>query len=317
MAQLEARPLREDLPFGTRISGLTRDTLQDPAVRGQIKALFEERGLIIFEDVEPTDKMMLALSGAIGPLQDVLLKTVSRVDGDEMPGVLEFRSIPEDANIFEIDGELVSNWTNWHFDAAYNPQINRGGVLRVTVNPPEGGNTGFVDGIQLYNAISEEMREKFRNLNIIYQTAAMYHLQRFAMPNQLRMVNMQDEYWRVAEEGRKTPRSVHPAIWQRSSGEHVLHAVPFQAVGIEGQENPEGDALLEELFQEMYAKMTPYWHEWKLTDMVAWDNWRFIHAAGGHKPEYRRSVRRTTIRGDYGLGYLADERDREFQGSEA
>ena len=72
----------------------------------------------------------------------------------------------------------------------------------------------------------------------------------------------------MIEQTRDAVRSVHPAIWRRETGEKVLHVSPWQAAGIEGHEDPEGDAWLEELCQEMYAKMTPYHHSWKPTDMI-------------------------------------------------
>ena len=71
--------------------------------------------------------------------------------------------------------------------------------------------------------------------------------------------------------------------------------------------SPQGlQTLLESLCQEMYAKMRPYRHAWSPTDMVIWDNWRFIHSVGGHPPKYPRTMQRTTINGDYGLGRLED-----------
>ena len=99
---------------------------------------------------------------------------------------------------------------------------------------------------------------------------------------------------------------MHPAIWTRKTGEKVLHAAPWQAAGIEGMETPEGDALLEALFAEIEAKMLPYWHSWKPTDMAIWDNWRFLHAASGNPAKYPRRMQRTTIKGDYGLGRFED-----------
>ena len=46
----------------------------------------------------------------------------------------------------------------------------------------------------------------------------------------------------------------------------------------------------------------PYYHQWKPTDMIIWDNWRVLHMACGCDPKYDRIVHRTTIKGDYGLG---------------
>jgi taurine dioxygenase len=96
---------------------------------------------------------------------------------------------------------------------------------------------------------------------------------------------------------------VHPAVWSRSTGEKVLHVSGYGAFGIEGQENPAGDALLEAVLQEIRAKVQAYVHEWKPSDMVVWDNWRMLHEGFGVDPKYDRCVHRTTIQGDYGLGY--------------
>jgi taurine dioxygenase len=49
-----------------------------------------------------------------------------------------------------------------------------------------------------------------------------------------------------------------------------------------------------------------YWHQWKPTDMVIWDNWRMLHAVEGCDAKYERRTVRTTIKGDYGLGYFED-----------
>ena len=57
MTALEAVDLRSDLDFGARVRGATFDTLEDPEVREQLDQLFERRGLIVFEDVEPSSRM--------------------------------------------------------------------------------------------------------------------------------------------------------------------------------------------------------------------------------------------------------------------
>jgi taurine dioxygenase len=51
----------------------------------------------------------------------------------------------------------------------------------------------------------------------------------------------------------------------------------------------------------------PYFHAWKPTDMVIWDNWRVLHEACGCHPDEDRVVHRTTIKGDYGLGRFEEK----------
>jgi taurine dioxygenase len=56
------------------------------------------------------------------------------------------------------------------------------------------------------------------------------------------------------------------------------------AEGIEGAENAEGDALLDAVSREIFAlaKTHSYFHAWKLTDMVIWDNWRVLHGVSAN-----------------------------------
>jgi taurine dioxygenase len=80
------------------------------------------------------------------------------------------------------------------------------------------------------------------------------------------------------------------------------------AVGIEGHEDPEGDELLAAVCREIISKGHAYHHQWKPTDMLVWDNWRMLHSVSGTNPKYPRRMHRTTIKGDYGLGYFENNR---------
>ena len=58
---------------------------------------------------------------------------------------------------------------------------------------------------------------------------------------------------------------------------------------------------------EIRDKAVPYIHHWKPRDMVIWDNWRVLHSVNGCDPHYPRRMHRTTIKGDYGLGYFENK----------
>jgi taurine dioxygenase len=303
---IDVRPLSGDLPFGARITGVTPDNAADDAVREQINRVFTDRGMIVFEDVEPSNAMQVALSKVFGELEDHKLSDVPMAD-DEIRGMTDF----DYQDVFEVDGRELSGWIPWHYDACYAKELNRGGILRAITISPEGGMTGFADGIQLYRAIDPALRDRFESLDIIYHSFLMFENLKFGRPASYRGIKVRQMISDMVEATRDAPRSVHPAIWRRPTGEKVLHVSPWQAAGIAGMEGPEGDALLAELVAEIEAKMTPYFHTWKPTDMAIWDNWRFIHSASGNPPQYPRRMQRTTIKGDYGLGRL------EIEGSAA
>lgn len=303
---LEEKPLSADLPFGARVAGLNSESVKDDSVRGWVTDILVRRGLIVFEDMEQSSEMQLAVGALFGPLRHHAMKGVPRVQTSSTSSLMELNCHPGEADIFEIDGKQLAGWTPWHYDACYTNELYRGGLLRAIEIPPVGGMTGFADGIQLYNAISPELRAQFETLNIVYEAKLMFMNQRFGLPETYRVISLQQAALDVLAQSEGAPRAIHPAVWRRQSGEKVLHVSPWQAAGIAGREDPEGNALLEELCQEIYAKMTPYWHKWKSSDMLIWDNWRMIHAVSGHDPQYSRRVHRATIEGDYGLGRLEE-----------
>ena len=75
MTAINVRNLKDDLSFGSRVDGVNWETLADDAVRAEINRVFEERGMIVFENVEPTSAMQVALSKVFGPLKDHPTKT--------------------------------------------------------------------------------------------------------------------------------------------------------------------------------------------------------------------------------------------------
>jgi len=306
MSVLEVTPIRDGLNFGVKIRGVTRENSVDPAIRQQINAIFEKEGVIIFQDVEPSGQMHVALSDIFGPLKDHPSPAVPRVDQDGMPGVIDMTCEPYEPGTVMLGGRELAQWLPWHFDHAYNNELNRAGVLRSIEVPPEDGMTGFMDGIALYNALSPNLREKIEGRNILYRMNVIMDNLRFGRPEGFQVRGEKPAAAAVMEAAKGTPRAIHPAVWTRATGEKVLHVSPWMAEGIEGDETPEGDALLQAVCQEIFAlgEKHSYFHKWQPTDMVIWDNWRVLHSVSGNEPQYRRRMQRTTIKGDYGLGYF-------------
>lgn len=314
MTGITVSNLRDDLSFGSRIDGVNWDNINDEAVRAQINDVFEKRGMIVFENMEPTSKMQVALSTVFGPLKDHPTKSTPRDDetGGAALGVIDMHYKPSDdpddvAGLVEIGGKRLARFSPWHFDHCYNDELNYAGVLRAPINAPEGGRTGFADGIELYERFPQTLRDRLENLNIIYTLDTRLTKMRFGVNfNPLAdPVETKDLLKEVAI----FPRAMHPAIWTRKSGEKVLHIGPWMSVGVEHNEDAEGDAFYEEVCQTLNQLCTgtaAYWHDWKPTDMLIWDNWRMVHAVEGCDAKYERQTLRTTIKGDYGLGYFED-----------
>ncbi len=309
MAALRITDLSPEHNWGSRVSGVDWTNIADEEMRAQMRQLFIERGVIVFEDMEPTPKMQVELSKIFGPLKDHPTRNVPRAEGKDMLGVIDMRHEPRgdvghDHGLTEYNGKKVVSFLPWHFDHSYNDELNYAGVLRSVVTAPEGGRTGFVDGIELYNTMDPAILRKIESLSALYTLDVRLTQMRFGRYFETFGDTEKDRP--NTEESSVFPRSIHPMIWTRPTGEKVAHFCGFSAVGIEGHEDAEGEALFEEALQELNRKAHPYWHAWKPTDMLIWDNHRVLHGVEGCDPKYERRMHRTTIKGDYFLGRFED-----------
>jgi len=315
MAAITVRNLRDDLSFGSVVEGMDWNTIADPAVGEQLRKLFKDRGLIIFKEVEPSSKMQVALSKVFGPLKDHPTKTTPRDSetGDEAQGVIDMHYVPVEGDLangeglVEIGGQLVARFSPWHFDHCYNDELNYAGVLRAPVNAPTGGRTGFMDGVELYRQFPRELRDRIEGHNVIYTLDTRLGKMRYGV--NFKFVTENATTKQLLEEVRIFPRAMHPAVWTRENGDKALHVGGWMADGVEHHEDPEGEALLDSVCHEINrlgAGSCAYWHDWSPTDMVIWDNHRMVHAVEGCDAKYERRTLRTTIKGDYGLGYFED-----------
>lgn len=303
---IEFVELREGLSFGARVRGVTRNRLEDADARAAIKAAFEEKGLLLFEDVEQSSQMQLSISQALGPLKDHPVAAVQRAEADLAPGVIDIANDPEDQVVIELEGKELASWLPWHFDHAYNNELNRAGVLRPIVVAPEGGLTGFADGADLYANLPADLRERLNDAEVLYHLGTLVLNMRFGRPDTLKAVRNSSQGVKVEEEAKKIPRAVHPAVWTRADGLKVLHVGLLHAVGIKGQEDEAGDALLAAVCDQIVQNRQAYFHKWELGQMLTWDNWRILHCVTGCDPSIPRRMHRTTISGDYGLGSFED-----------
>lgn len=303
MSTVVFRPLRDDLPFGSRISGITFETLAHERCRRRIAETLVERGMIVFEDVEQSSAMQVAISNVFGPLKEHPVASVERVNSDAMPGVIVISTEGGGAKV-EVDGQPLVSWQPWHFDHCYNNELNYAGVLRAVVRPKDMGLTGFCDGMQIYDDLPGDIRDRIEHQNIIYTLDLLYSHMKFPVPG-VRVLQDADSH--ILEFAKTIPRAIHPAVWSRSSGEKIFHMAPWMAFGIEGNETPQGDQLFEDAWYAALEVMVPYFHEWKGTEMVIWDNTRMLHRGMGCQAGEHRVVHRTTIKGDYGKGYWETE----------
>ena len=297
---LDVSPLADGLPFGATISGLTHGQLLDPQVQAALRDVWIDRGVLLFRDGDQSREMQLDLSRLFGPLEKHLFSE-THADGEDELTKIKF--YPEDGSYYDIDGQLRGSYLPWHSDLMYTHRINRGGILRPVELPEEAGRTGYIDQIAAYERLPQSLRDRIEGLHVVYEVEIDMSQQPFAEIGNIRLVRMAKSGFSIQTRKFTYPRVIHPMVYtQAESGRKVLNVSPAFAIGIYEMGGADGDELLREVIALCTEPQYAYMHEWRMGDMVLWDNWRVLHCFTGVPPHATRVMERTTISGDYALG---------------
>jgi taurine dioxygenase len=294
--KVEALPGNYD--FGAVILGLTSTAIDDADVRRALYDLWIDKGLLVFRGMDGERATQMKLSRVFGELEIHPLPSARLA---EFPYLTQLRYDPDDGFIVDTGTELRGGYLAWHSDLIYVDRINRGGLLRAVKMPATGGRTGFIDQIDIYHKLTDELKMRIAKLNVIYHADMNMELKKFGKKVTVK------RHLKGAEKGYAAtagyPYVVHPLVYtQVETGRKVLNLSPWFAQAIEGLDAEESDELLETLAQHAEDDHNAYYHAWRLDDLVLWDNWRMLHCCDGVPLNEQRTVERTTIKGDYQLG---------------
>lgn len=179
------------------------------------------------------------------------------------------------------DGAQPADFELFHTDSPFNSLPTKWSLLLAYVTPPEGADTQYIDTRAVYEDLPQDLRERIETLS------ADHDLFRALQRNG---VKFEDEEMR-----KNYPRMSHPLVRLSASGRKALY-MGWHAVGIVGMDEPEGLALLDELYAFATQERYIYSHKWRPGDMVVWDNRCTMHSATSfERYRYKRDMRRTTI----------------------
>jgi len=302
---LSVQPISENLGFGVVVNDLRLEHLTSPAIPQQLRSLWIQHGLLVFRNVDPSDRMHLDLCSYSGALEKHPLKNAYEHESDEITPI---RYSPQESTVYEVDGEARGGWLPWHSDLAYVDRINRGGILKPIELPASGGETGFIDKIEAYERLPETLKRRIEGLYVAYRLDLDATRQRFGRAPRLKLLHLSPATLRAMEAGKEWPNALHPMVYEQAeTGRKVLNVSPYFAMGIHGMSGRDGDELLAEVIDHAIDDKFAYYHQWKIpNEMVLWDNWRMLHGARGVPAHIARSMQRTTIAGDYSLGRWAE-----------
>ena len=267
VAALQTVPLSTHLGLEVH---LDREALLSGARADELRALLVRHGLLRFPAIHFSDEEQAAFAQTLGPI-------VSAWD------VSADRSVNADARMASYQKSSV----NWHFDGF--------GVARpefATIMTPRlledgrGGATDFANCYRAYDALPEEEKRAIDSLRV-----------RHSFETTMRMVRPWPTADELADWQRGGRPHEHPLVWHHRSGRNSL-LLGASAFEIAGMDPEEGRLLICRLNEAITRPDNVYRYEWRIGDLVIWDNTGTLHRAVPYADDSRRLMHRTTIAGD-------------------
>ncbi|RJG00614.1 TauD/TfdA dioxygenase family protein [Noviherbaspirillum sedimenti] len=305
--KFETIPITENL--GLEIRGLDLNLPQGDSTWQDLFDAWIKAGVLLFRGMDRTPQAAVNLSRHFGELE--LHPSVgSRLK--DLPELIRIAYDPatdaSSQNVYRYDGQERGAFQPWHSDLRYMTKNNRGALLCAVEVPAEGGYTGFIDQIQAYESLPDDLKTKIEDLWVIYRMNPDSSQIKFKNGHTIERVHLSKEAKAlIARIEKDFPPVIHPMIYrQQETGRKVLNVSQWFALHIMGMEHEEGDRLLERVMSHAIDERLAYYHEWRPNDMVLFDNWRTLHCACGVPTRCKREMHRTTIMGDYGHGRYLD-----------
>jgi taurine dioxygenase len=178
------------------------------------------------------------------------------------------------------DGEAV-----WHTDSAFTQVPPAVSILYAVELPASGGDTGFANMHLALDTLPSELRTSIRGRTI-------KHDQRFTSGGQLR------PGYSAEQDLRESPGPSHPIMRKHpETGKAALYLGRRPHAYVNGLSLAESEALLDALWAHATDPAFTWHHQWRLGDILIWDNRCTLHRRDAFDPASRRIMHRTQTKG--------------------
>lgn len=274
--------------FAAEASGIDITRPITPEQADEIHAAMNEYAVLVFREVPLTDETQMAFTLSLGPIEAPVgtslrkeseyrlaptFADVSNLDQDNKPFEREDRR-----RLFGIGNRL------WHSDSSFKPVPAKYSLLHARSIPSRGGETQFADMRTAYDALEEATKAEIEDL--VCEHSQMYSRR------QIGFTDFTPEEQAKLKPVRQTLVRTHPATGRKSL------FLSSHAGEILGWPTPEALLLLRDLTEHATQREFVYSHQWRLNDLVIWDNRRTMHRARPFPSDEPRDMRRTTLVGE-------------------
>ena len=266
---------------GARISGIDLARPIDAQAFAQVERALHEHAYVVFphQTLEPAGFAAFA-----------------RLWGEPEPHVIDTYHHPADANILILSnvrrgGEpigLVDAGTYFHSDYSYREVPARCTILYAIQMPRGKRGTTFANQRRAYDELPSAQQARLDGLVVRHHYGNRHDLDEASRT----VASLLSE-----DQKKKLDWVRHPLVRPHPrTGAKALYAVSGSSFGIEGMQDADARALLDEL--AAHATQPKYCHtyDYDVGDVIVWDNAQLLHAAPLADPDDPRTLWRITVK---------------------
>lgn len=257
----------------------------DDATFGAIESAFHDNIVVVFRDQLLSNERHIEFSRRFGELEIHIVKKFL------LPGFPEILLISNVRNQAGLHIGLADAGFTWHTDTSYRRRPSRCSLLYAKEVPHRDGralgDTVFADMVAAYQALPQSMKRRLDGLKAIHRYSARRRVADSPRPKLTRA--QLDE----------TPDIAHPIVRTHPhTARKALYVTAGECIGIEGMPEDEAVELIGELDAHCVRPEFLYRHQWRVGDLLMWDNASAMHlAVCDYALPERRLMHRTTVIG--------------------
>jgi taurine dioxygenase len=290
--RIEVRPTGAAL--GADIEGVDLSRELSPDTVDAVKQAWSDNLVLRFRGQRLDDDQLMRFSAHFGELDWAPVIAAARV---KVPGEDRYvESAEEGRRYISVISNVIKNGKAigalgayeaiWHTDMSYNSEPPCASALYALEVPPSGGDTGFANMYLAYETLPDDLGRQVEG--------------RFCRHDSSR--NSAGELRRGFSEvtdPRQAPGADHPIIRTHPvTGRKALFLGRRRNAYIQGLELEDSERLLDALWAHAARPELTWYQQWRVGDLVLWDNRCVLHRRDEFDPNSRRLMHRSQIKGD-------------------
>ncbi len=183
-------------------------------------------------------------------------------------------------------GSLGAGEATWHTDMSYRQDPPKASVLYALEVPPAGGNTYFNNMYLLYETLPEGLKKRIEGKSLKHDgtyNSGGYVRQGIA----------------TVDDPIKSIGTFHPLVCTHpETKRRGLYLGRRRNAYIDGLSLADSESLLDEVWLQANRKELEWHNEWRVGDLVLWDNRCTMHRRDPFDASSRRVMHRTQVKGE-------------------